>query len=329
VREIGNNWRAELASEIDRTRTELGEAFDASAAARRRAAADMYISLPCARTTFPAADTKMIVDTLKTRAEKLGPLKAASMRQEGEVCSICLEHMNAGDEAISLPACHHIFHWACLSPWLAKKGGDADCPLCKHSIIPELTQREQKWAVAVVERQLARDRERDRALLRQQQRQLERDAHGVLRVLNDSHGVGPPAPTQARSPRQAPTAGAHDAESSGAQDAESSGAQWRPGADPERGQVRIARAVASRQRNRPTATTLTQNLAQISRRVHAGLLDLDVNVAGSLDIDWDSSSAAGIGASYPSCCDKAHTLLSFFLADLPTRGIFELTLQQN
>jgi hypothetical protein len=80
VREIGNNWRSELAGEIHRTRTEIGEAVDASSA-RRRAASDMYLALPCERAGFPAAGTKVIVDTLKKRAEKLGPLKAAALKQ--------------------------------------------------------------------------------------------------------------------------------------------------------------------------------------------------------------------------------------------------------
>ena len=303
VREIGNNWRSELAGEIHRTRAEIGEAVDASSAARRRAASDMYLALPCESAGFPAAGTKVIVDTLKKRAEKLGPLKAAALKQvlhlndffvclhkmiagahahvpkqDGDVCSICLELMNAGDEAISLPACHHIFHWACLSPWLERKGADSDCPFCKRKVLPELTKEENKWAIAVVERQLARDRERERALLRQQQRETERDAHDVLRVLYDAHE--PPPPTHSRRP-QAFTQETHTTEAG------------------QGSQVRVARAIASRQQggtdiSRSAPTRLSQNLARISQQANAGLLDLDAAVAGTLDIDWDSSSVAGI-----------------------------------
>mmetsp|Transcript_92090 Transcript_92090/g.182892 ORF Transcript_92090/g.182892 Transcript_92090/m.182892 type:complete len:131 (-) Transcript_92090:343-735(-) len=46
----------------------------------------------------------------------------------GESCAFCLEDMQHGDEICALPRCQHVFHRACLQPWLAKK---ADCPLCR------------------------------------------------------------------------------------------------------------------------------------------------------------------------------------------------------
>lgn len=45
-------------------------------------------------------------------------------------CSICLERMCEGEEALQL-SCQHAFHAACLRPWLARSGS---CPLCKHAV---------------------------------------------------------------------------------------------------------------------------------------------------------------------------------------------------
>ena len=163
VQQIGDNWRSELSAEIQRTRDEIEETINMSS--RRRLAANLYLSLPCSHTVFPGAGAQMIVDTLKTRAEPLGPLKAAALASNDDVCAVCLDLLSAGERVIALPRCHHIFHWECLRPWLEKKGADADCPCCKCSICPELTLDETKWAVSVVQRQMAREavRQRERA----------------------------------------------------------------------------------------------------------------------------------------------------------------------
>ena len=161
VRTIGENWRSELGAELERTRAEMAHELEHSTARRR--AADLYMALPCVPSLFPGKGAHIIVDTLKTRAEALGPLKAAAMQRDGDVCSICLEPMQAGEQAIALP-CHHIFHWACLCPWIERKGAGAECPFCKRGICPELS-KENKWALAAVQqhqRQRARERLRDR-----------------------------------------------------------------------------------------------------------------------------------------------------------------------
>ena len=52
---------------------------------------------------------------------------ASSSRREGSpTCSICLEKWEAGDVVRTLP-CLHLFHAACLDPWLKKR---FQCPLC-------------------------------------------------------------------------------------------------------------------------------------------------------------------------------------------------------
>ena len=206
VREIGDNWRSELGREIQRTRTEIEDAIDISSVRRR--AQDIYLSLPCSRSAFPSAGAKMIVDTLKTRAEPLGPLKAAALQRDEDVCAVCLDLMGAGERVIALPSCRHIFHWECLRPWLEKKGADSDCPFCKRSILPELSLDENKWAASVVERQLARES----VLQRERAREQEREAEGVLAHLYDAHAqqrspvasANPAVPTQAHDAAPSP-----------------------------------------------------------------------------------------------------------------------------
>ena len=51
-------------------------------------------------------------------------------------CSICLERMCTGEEALQL-ACQHAFHAACLRTWLARSGS---CPLCKHAVDDSCTR---------------------------------------------------------------------------------------------------------------------------------------------------------------------------------------------
>jgi len=49
----------------------------------------------------------------------------------GESCPFCLEDLQHGDEVCALPRCQHVYHRACLQPWLARK---AECPLCRTGL---------------------------------------------------------------------------------------------------------------------------------------------------------------------------------------------------
>lgn len=49
------------------------------------------------------------------------------------VCQICLETLEAGEEARTLP-CFHIFHRACIDEWLATR---QTCPLCLAGVYVE------------------------------------------------------------------------------------------------------------------------------------------------------------------------------------------------
>ncbi|KAI8873879.1 hypothetical protein GQ42DRAFT_130446, partial [Ramicandelaber brevisporus] len=46
-----------------------------------------------------------------------------------ECCSICIEEFAVDDSVRVLPACRHVFHVACIDPWLTTTS--ALCPLCK------------------------------------------------------------------------------------------------------------------------------------------------------------------------------------------------------
>lgn len=46
-------------------------------------------------------------------------------------CSICLEDFSPADQVKSLPVCNHVFHSACIDPWL--RANDI-CPICRTVI---------------------------------------------------------------------------------------------------------------------------------------------------------------------------------------------------
>ena len=61
----------------------------------------------------------------------LGSLKATWLAADADDnCSICLESMSRGEEALQL-SCQHAFHAVCLRTWLARSGS---CPLCKYDV---------------------------------------------------------------------------------------------------------------------------------------------------------------------------------------------------
>jgi hypothetical protein len=47
-----------------------------------------------------------------------------------DVCSICLDTMDMGNECVVTP-CEHYFHSGCIQPWLLEHNS---CPLCRQNI---------------------------------------------------------------------------------------------------------------------------------------------------------------------------------------------------
>jgi hypothetical protein len=275
IRTISTNWREELGREIVRANTDLELA--AGDPATRHRATDLFVSLPCVPTSFPDAASRMIVDSLRARSEALGPLKAAALQEEGDVCSICLEHMQAGEQAISLPACHHIFHWDCIYPWIRSKGANADCPFCKRPICPELTLEENKWAVSIVERQLALERIRAREETMRRARAV--DVDGVRadseRTQEDEEMIDV-LYAHAQSQNSANTR-QHRVERD----------QLRRDLARTQGQAQAQTMTRINEQREPTR--VQRNLTWVAQQLNESEGDL----AGSLDIDWDWSSPAG------------------------------------
>ncbi|PIA64475.1 hypothetical protein AQUCO_00100154v1 [Aquilegia coerulea] len=58
----------------------------------------------------------------------------------GEVCTICLDDMEEGDEARTIE-CKHTFHTNCISEWVKQK---ATCPLCRFDMYSTLHTRKRK-----------------------------------------------------------------------------------------------------------------------------------------------------------------------------------------
>jgi hypothetical protein len=56
------------------------------------------------------------------------PLPLVTVRDSGLTCPICLDELEPGDGAAETP-CQHLYHPACLAPWLEAKG---TCPVCRR-----------------------------------------------------------------------------------------------------------------------------------------------------------------------------------------------------
>lgn len=52
--------------------------------------------------------------------------------QEG-TCAICMETLQQGERVRALRGCDHLFHQACVEPWLLSRG---TCPMCRATIVP-------------------------------------------------------------------------------------------------------------------------------------------------------------------------------------------------
>ncbi|XVF69479.1 hypothetical protein PTKIN_Ptkin11bG0085400 [Pterospermum kingtungense] len=71
------------------------------------------------------------IELAKFLAEKMEPAFAGTNGvkiEEDEVCGICQEDMEKGEEVRAMARCTHKFHWFCIFEWVKRK---TNCPLCR------------------------------------------------------------------------------------------------------------------------------------------------------------------------------------------------------
>lgn len=64
-------------------------------------------------------------------------------------CSVCMCELVAGDNAVELPTCKHIYHWTCIRLWLERK---SDCPKdrlgLRGNLIKDLHGKPKGWKIS-------------------------------------------------------------------------------------------------------------------------------------------------------------------------------------
>lgn len=84
---------------------------------------------------------------LKSEAKKaIGRLQVRTLKRgdeettcESHMCAVCLESYKVG-EVVTVLTCDHIFHKACINPWLLER---RTCPMCKCDILKALGVEEE------------------------------------------------------------------------------------------------------------------------------------------------------------------------------------------
>ncbi|XP_077447498.1 E3 ubiquitin-protein ligase RNF128-like [Stigmatopora argus] len=90
---------------------------------------------------------------LKSEAKKaIGHLQTRTLKRddkettgdEAYMCAVCIESYKAG-EVVTVLTCGHIFHKACIEPWLLEK---RTCPMCKCDILKSLGVEVEKESMS-------------------------------------------------------------------------------------------------------------------------------------------------------------------------------------
>ncbi|GAA53401.1 uncharacterized RING finger protein P32A8.03c [Clonorchis sinensis] len=94
---------------------------------------------------YLAADqTRRESDSTDVKGPRLSSYTVASLvssNQSGKLpcCSICLADFEENDEIITLP-CFHVYHQACVQPWLSSNGGCAVCRLAPMKLVRNMVE---------------------------------------------------------------------------------------------------------------------------------------------------------------------------------------------
>ncbi|RLN32976.1 hypothetical protein C2845_PM03G20230 [Panicum miliaceum] len=98
----------------------------------------------CTRTSMPVAaggapprpDVERGIDEATLEAFPVvayAEAMKAQRQQQQACCPVCLDNYGDGDVVRVLPDCGHLFHRACVDPWLRQR---PTCPVCRTSPLP-------------------------------------------------------------------------------------------------------------------------------------------------------------------------------------------------
>ncbi|KAM9860978.1 E3 ubiquitin-protein ligase RNF128-like [Aulostomus maculatus] len=82
------------------------------------------------------SEAKRAIGRLQVRTLKKDDEETAS---ESHMCAVCIESYRPG-EVVTVLTCDHIFHKACIEPWLLDR---RTCPMCKSDILKALGVKEE------------------------------------------------------------------------------------------------------------------------------------------------------------------------------------------
>lgn len=82
------------------------------------------------------SEAKKAISRLQVRTLKRGDEEIGS---DSYTCAVCIESYKAG-EVVTVLTCDHIFHKACIEPWLLER---RTCPMCKCDILKSLGVEEE------------------------------------------------------------------------------------------------------------------------------------------------------------------------------------------
>lgn len=82
------------------------------------------------------SEAKRAIGRLQVRTLKRGDEETTS---DSQLCAVCIESYRPGD-VVTVLTCDHIFHKACIEPWLLER---RTCPMCKCDILKALGVEEE------------------------------------------------------------------------------------------------------------------------------------------------------------------------------------------